>query len=85
MASVSQTAPWLTRGLDHPSQEELTDLLQNTTTNEECQAMLAQLRKQGRDALDRVFESVDVLVALADSVVCSYASAAGKTRHLLQL
>jgi hypothetical protein len=63
---------------EHPSQQEYIDLLQNKTTEGEAQTMLNTMRTRSRQALDRVFEQVDVLVALAESNICTYASAAGK-------
>ncbi|KAH0280497.1 amidase signature enzyme, partial [Aureobasidium melanogenum] len=63
---------------DHPSQDELIDLLNNTSTPEEGQAWRHELMKQGKAGLDPLLQEVDVLVALADSSLCSYSSAAGK-------
>lgn len=64
--------------IDHPSQDELIDLLNNTSNPEEGQAWRDELMKQGKAGLDPLLQEVDVLVALADSSLCSYSSAAGK-------
>lgn len=63
---------------DHPCQDELIDLLNNTSTPEEGQVWRCELMKQGKAGLDPLLREVDVLVALADSSLCSYPSAAGK-------
>lgn len=64
--------------IDHPCQDELIDLLNNTSTPEEGQVWRCELMKQGKAGLDPLLREVDVLVALADSSLCSYSSAAGK-------
>ncbi|KAH0042096.1 amidase signature enzyme, partial [Aureobasidium melanogenum] len=63
---------------DHSCQDELVDLLNNTSTPEEGQEWRCELMKQGKAGLDPLLCEVDVLVALADSSLCSYSSAAGK-------
>lgn len=69
----------LTQEPDHPSQHELTDLVENATTAEEYAEMAAEMRKRGCDALDPLFEQVDILVAFADSPLCMYTSASGQS------
>jgi hypothetical protein len=64
---------------DHPNQTEFYDLLENTTTEAECQATLAELRRRGHEGLDRLFETVDIVVALSDSGLVRYTSATGKS------
>jgi hypothetical protein len=64
--------------IDHSCQDELVDLLNNTSTPEEGQEWRCELMKQGKAGLDPLLCEVDVLVALADSSLCSYSSAAGK-------
>ncbi|KAK5170220.1 uncharacterized protein LTR77_004806 [Saxophila tyrrhenica] len=62
---------------EHPSQSELHDLQANSTTEEECAAMLAELRARGENGLGRLFKDVDIVVALADSPLCMYTTAIG--------
>jgi len=64
---------------DHPSQHELTDLVENKTTAEEYTAMAAEIRKRGCEALDPLFEQVDIVVTFADSPLCMYTSASGQS------
>lgn len=73
------SSPMLTQGPDHRSQHELTDLVENKTTAEEYAEMAAEMRKRGCDALDPLFERVDILVAFADSPLCMYTSASGQS------
>ncbi|KAK6428351.1 hypothetical protein LTR95_015506 [Oleoguttula sp. CCFEE 5521] len=65
----------------HPSQHELVDLLSNSTTPAQAEAMAHEFRRRGKDALDPIFEGVDVLVALGDSPLCTYAASAGESIH----
>nr|OQO27647.1 hypothetical protein B0A51_04415 [Rachicladosporium sp. CCFEE 5018] len=61
----------------HPSQHELVELLENNTTPAQAEAMAREFRKRAKDALDPIFQCVDVLVALGDSPLCTYAAGAG--------
>lgn len=62
----------------YPKQDELQDLLANGTTADECQEMIDEMRRRANQPLDRVFQTADVIVALADSPLCMYSSAAGE-------
>ena len=63
---------------EHPSQSELHDLQANQTTEADCEAMLAELRVRGESGLGKLFESTDIVVALADSALCMYSTAVGE-------
>ncbi|KAG9558106.1 amidase signature enzyme, partial [Aureobasidium melanogenum] len=78
MVAWNADHPKISMPPDHPCQDELMDLLNNTSTPEEGQEWRCELMKQGKAGLDPLLREVDVLVALADSSLCSYSSAAGK-------
>ncbi|KAG9570690.1 amidase signature enzyme, partial [Aureobasidium melanogenum] len=78
MVAWNADHPKISMPPDHPCQDELIDLLNDTSTPEEGQEWRWELTKQGKAGLDPLLREVDVLVALADSSLCSYSSAAGK-------
>ncbi|KAK5112081.1 hypothetical protein LTR85_011662 [Meristemomyces frigidus] len=62
---------------DHPEQGELHDLLANTRKREDIDAMIPEMQRRGKSALDKLLEAHDVVVALADSPLVMYSAAAG--------
>ena len=56
------------------------DLLANTRSPTEVEAMIVEMRRRGKSALHKVFETCDIVVALADSPLVMYSSAAGESR-----
>ena len=63
---------------EYPEQGEFHDLLANKTTEAEHSALVAEMRRRGKGGLDELFQSTDIVVALADSPLCMYSSAAGE-------
>jgi hypothetical protein len=76
--SAHRAMPRANARVEHPSQSELHDLQANRTTEAECEAMLAELRARGESGLGKLFETVDVVVALADSPLVMYSTTIGE-------
>ncbi|KAK6429727.1 hypothetical protein LTR95_014123 [Oleoguttula sp. CCFEE 5521] len=79
MVAWNEAHKELAMPISHPSQQDLVDLLSNTTTPSQAEAMAREFRKRGKDALDPILKHVHVLVALGDSPLCTYAAAAGES------
>lgn len=61
----------------HEGQADLTNLVEAPRDGTNQKAMLAEMRRRGRLALDTVLEDHDVIVSIADGPLPMYAAAAG--------
>ncbi|KAI7372540.1 amidase signature enzyme, partial [Hortaea werneckii] len=61
----------------HEGQTDLTNLVETPRDGANQKAMLAEMRRRGRLALDTVLEDHDVIISIADGPLPMYAAAAG--------
>ncbi|KAI6926796.1 amidase signature enzyme, partial [Hortaea werneckii] len=61
----------------HEGQTDLTNLVEAPRNGTNQKAMLAEMRRRGRLALDTVLEDHDVIISIADGPLPMYAAAAG--------
>lgn len=61
----------------HEGQTDLTNLVEAPRDGRNQKAMLAEMRRRGRLALDTVLEDHDVIASIADGPLPMYAAAAG--------